>query len=134
MSDFYKKHFVDLRVLDTTCDPAEVPAPKVHHGHVQEYLTSENILLPGQKYHEVVYKCDEGFKLTEGMLGHMFCQQKGWMGVEPYCEEDPNYDKAVNAVDTQEPENLGSTYIVRIFGVTFSTILCIGNFRPRRMR
>ncbi len=24
LSDFYKKHFVDLRVLDTTCDPASV--------------------------------------------------------------------------------------------------------------
>ena len=29
LSDFYKKHFVDLRVLDTTCDLEEVPPPKV---------------------------------------------------------------------------------------------------------
>ena len=37
LSDFYKKHFVDLRVLDTTCDPEEVPPPEVEHGAVKEY-------------------------------------------------------------------------------------------------
>ena len=37
LSDFYKKHFVDLRVLDTTCDPEEVPPPKVQHGRIKEY-------------------------------------------------------------------------------------------------
>ena len=25
LSDFYKKHFVDLRVLDTSCDPVSGP-------------------------------------------------------------------------------------------------------------
>ena len=89
LSDFYKKHFVDLRVLDASCDPEAVPPPDVINGHVQEYLTTENILLPGQEYHEVVYKCDNGYKMSETMLGHMFCQQRGWMGLEPYCEEDP---------------------------------------------
>ena len=29
LSDFYKKHFVDLRVLDSSCEPSRVPPPKV---------------------------------------------------------------------------------------------------------
>jgi len=37
LSDFYKKHFVDLRVLDTSCEPEEVPPPEVDHGYVKEY-------------------------------------------------------------------------------------------------
>ena len=77
LSDFYKKHFVDLRVLDTTCEPSRVPPPKIEHGYVQEYLTTENVLLPGQHYHEVVYDCDPGYKLSSSSLGHMFCQQQG---------------------------------------------------------
>ena len=55
LSDFYKKHFVDLRVLDTSCEPTMVPPPKIEHGYVKEYLTSENVLLPGQSYHEIIY-------------------------------------------------------------------------------
>ena len=90
MSEFYKKHFVDLRVLDATCDSATVPGPNVLNGHVKEYKTSANVLLKGQEYHEVVYVCDPGFKMSETMQGHMFCQQGGWMGLEPYCEEDPD--------------------------------------------
>eukprot|EP00095_Tigriopus_kingsejongensis_P010187 maker-scaffold105_size367834-snap-gene-2.37 protein:Tk10187 transcript:maker-scaffold105_size367834-snap-gene-2.37-mRNA-1 annotation:"hypothetical protein DAPPUDRAFT_303147" len=90
LSDFYKKHFVDLRVLDTSCDPKAVPPPPIANGGVQEYQTVENVLLPGKQYHEVVYGCDPGFKFSESSLGHMFCQQQGWMGVQPYCEEDPN--------------------------------------------
>ena len=39
LSDFYKKHFVDLRVLDTSCDPvskssritSSFPSSKGHH-------------------------------------------------------------------------------------------------------
>jgi hypothetical protein len=38
LSDFYKKHFVDLRVLDTTCDLEEVPPPKV--GSLGRFLVS----------------------------------------------------------------------------------------------
>ena len=53
LSDFYKKHFVDLRVLDTSCDPEETPPPEVDHGFVKEYRTAENVLMPGQHYHEV---------------------------------------------------------------------------------
>ena len=37
LSDFYKKHFVDLRVLDTTCVPEETPPPTVENGYVKEY-------------------------------------------------------------------------------------------------
>ncbi len=36
------------------------------------------------------YVCDPGFRLSESSgKGFMFCQQSGWMGVHPYCEEDP---------------------------------------------
>ena len=79
LSDFYKKHFVDLRVLDTSCEPTRVPPPKIERGFIQEYLTTENVLLPGQHYHEVVYNCDPGYKLADSSLGHMFCQQQGKM-------------------------------------------------------
>ena len=69
LSDFYKKHFVDLRVLDTTCEPTKVAPPEIIHGHIKEYLTTENILVPGQHYHEVIYECDPGYKLTDqGMV------------------------------------------------------------------
>ena len=66
------------------------------HGHVKEYRTTENILVPGTHYHEVIFECDPGYKLTDQGLGHMFCQQKGWMGIEPYCEEDPDDSKSNN--------------------------------------
>ena len=52
--------------------------------------TVDNILLSGKQYHEVIYDCDPGFLLSDTGLGHMFCQQGGWMGVHPYCEEDPH--------------------------------------------
>ena len=77
LSDFYKKHFVDLRVLDTSCEPSRVPPPKIERGFIQEYLTTENVLLPGQHYHEVIYNCNPGYKLSDTSLGHMFCQQQG---------------------------------------------------------
>ena len=90
LSDFYKKHFVDLRVLDTTCEPEQIPPPQIENGYVKQFLTAENVLLPGQHYHEVIYACDEGYRLSDTSLGHMFCQQQGWMGVQPYCETDPH--------------------------------------------
>ena len=99
LSGFYKTHFVDLRVLDSSCEPSEVPPPTIMHAHVQEYRTTENILVPGQHYHEVIYKCDPGYKLTDQGKGHMFCQQKGWMGIEPYCEEDPDNKNLQNFDD-----------------------------------
>ncbi len=37
LSDFYKKHFVDLRVLDTSCNPEKTPPPDVSNGFVKEY-------------------------------------------------------------------------------------------------
>ena len=90
LSDFYKKHFVDLRVLDTSCEPTRVPPPKIERGFIQEYLTTENVLLPGQHYHEVVYNCDPGYKLADSSLGHMFCQQQG-MYIEMFCLHLINY-------------------------------------------
>ena len=38
LSEFYKKHFVDLRVLDATCDPETVPGPGVLNGRVKAGL------------------------------------------------------------------------------------------------
>ena len=67
----------------------EVPPPDVDRGYVKEYRTVENVLLPGEHYHAVIYECDPGYKMGDTSLGHMFCQQRGWMGVQPYCEEDP---------------------------------------------
>ena len=110
LSGFYKTHFVDLRVLDSSCEPSEVPPPTIMHGHVKEYRTTENILVPGQHYHEVIFECDPGYKLTDQGLGHMFCQQKGWMGIEPYCEEDPDdsrpgkTDEYTNSEDISDEE------------------------------
>ena len=99
LSDFYKTHFVDLRVLDTTCDAELTPPPAVANGAVREFRTAENVLLPGTHYHEVVYACDAGFRLAEGSLGRMFCQQQGWMGMQPYCEEDPRAEEEEAAGD-----------------------------------
>jgi len=31
-----------------------------------------------------------GYKLSGSSLGHLFCQQKGWTGVQPYCDVDPD--------------------------------------------
>ena len=33
---------------------------QIEFGHVKEYLKSENVLLPGKHYHELVYACDQG--------------------------------------------------------------------------
>ena len=33
----------------------------------------------------------------------MFCQQQGWMGVEPYCDLDPS--SAIEVSNTSEEEN-----------------------------
>ena len=104
LSDFYKKHFVDLRVLDSSCEPSRVPPPKIERGYVQEYRTTENVLLPGQQYHEVIYQCDPGYKLSDSSLGHMFCQQQGWMGVEPYCDLDPSSTIEVSNTFEEESE------------------------------
>ena len=74
----------------------------LEHGYVKEYLTSENVLLPGQHYHEIMYHCDPGYKLSATSLGHMFCQQQGWMGVEPYCEVDHSVGPSDEDLDIQE--------------------------------
>ena len=37
LSEFYQRHYVDLRVLDDTCDPANFPAPEIQHGYVSNY-------------------------------------------------------------------------------------------------
>ena len=70
--------------------------------------TAENILLPGKQYHEVVYSCSPGFRLsTETGLGHMFCQQGGWMGVHPYCEEDPDASSSSSKAAAVETDGCG---------------------------
>ena len=81
---FIKKLVLNVHLLGT------IAAPNVLNGHIVRYLTSPNVLMSGQDYHEVVYKCDAGYKMSDTMQGHMFCQQGGWIGLEPYCEVDPD--------------------------------------------
>ena len=38
LSEFYQKHFVDLRILDESCDGEVRPAPTINHGSVGQYL------------------------------------------------------------------------------------------------
>jgi hypothetical protein len=38
LSEFYQKYFVDLRILDMSCDPATLPAPNVPNARVIQYL------------------------------------------------------------------------------------------------
>ena len=47
LSEFYQKHYVDLRVLDETCEPTKYPAPSISNGIVKKYERVENVLLPG---------------------------------------------------------------------------------------
>ena len=42
LSEFYQKYFVDLRILDLTCDPASLPAPKINNGKVSKYMEVSN--------------------------------------------------------------------------------------------
>ena len=37
LSEFYQKHYVDLRILDETCDPVSYPAPSIAHGRIKKY-------------------------------------------------------------------------------------------------
>ena len=57
LSEFYQKHFVDLRVLDASCDPVARPAPTIAQGSVLSYDTEDNVLLPGKEYLRAVYHC-----------------------------------------------------------------------------
>ncbi len=46
LSEFYQKYFVDLRILDITCDPAVLPAPTLSNARVAQYLEVTDIMLP----------------------------------------------------------------------------------------
>jgi hypothetical protein len=46
LSEFYQKYFVDLRILDLTCDPAVLPAPTLANARVAQYLEVTEIILP----------------------------------------------------------------------------------------
>ena len=45
---------------------------------------------------------EPGYVLSSASPGHMFCQQQGWMGMEPYCELDPNADRETTPIKTTE--------------------------------
>ena len=94
------------------------------HGHIKEYRTTENILVPGQHYHEVIYECDPGYKLTDQGLGHMFCQQKGWMGIEPYCEDDPDDTRPKESDEYLDNEDIAEEEIITT--VTSSIVDSLG--------
>ena len=53
LSEFYQRHYVDLRVLDATCEPSAYPAPVIAHGIVRSYERVANVLLPGKQYRQV---------------------------------------------------------------------------------
>ena len=77
--------------------------------------TAENVLMPGQHYHEVIYSCDRGYKLSDSSLGHMFCQQRGWMGVQPYCEQDDDAMDVEGGEENAECEdNSGCEQLCRL--------------------
>jgi len=86
LSEFYQKHFVDLRVLDASCDPQQRAAPTIGQGSVLRYDTVDNVLLPGKEYLRAVYHCQAGFAISSRTSDSMFCQEHGWTGMEPECE------------------------------------------------
>jgi len=86
LSEFYQKHFVDLRILDETCDPVSFPGPTIQNGIVRKYERVENVLLPGRMYRQAVYQCNAGYALSSRTSDSMFCQEYGWTGLEPDCE------------------------------------------------
>lgn len=82
LSDFYQKHYVDLRVLDETCEPTKYPAPVIANGIVRRYERVANVLLPGKQYRQAVYGCNSGYELSERTSDSMFCQEYAWTGLE----------------------------------------------------
>ena len=82
LSDFYQKHYVDLRVLDETCEPTKYPAPVIANGIVRRYERISNVLLPGKQYRQAVYGCNSGYVLSERTSDSMFCQEYAWTGLE----------------------------------------------------
>ena len=53
LSEFYQKYFVDLRILDLTCDPATLPAPQVLNARVVQYQEVSNLGCRVVQYQEV---------------------------------------------------------------------------------
>nr|XP_040570359.1 fibrillin-3-like isoform X2 [Lepeophtheirus salmonis] len=88
LSNFYKLYYVDLRVIDTSCTSHKPPPPEISHGYVAEFITKENILLKGKSYSVILYKCEEGYALSSESTGQLFCQENGWIGIQPTCEID----------------------------------------------
>ena len=87
LSEFYQKHYVDLRVLDETCEPSKYPAPSISNGLVRKYERVENVLLPGKQYRVAVYGCNRGFMLSGRTSDSMFCQEYAWTGLEVvFCD------------------------------------------------
>ena len=37
LSKFYQKYYVDLRILDLTCEPSAFPAPTVKNARILQY-------------------------------------------------------------------------------------------------
>ena len=82
LSEFYQTHYVDLRVLDETCEPTKHPAPVIANGIVRKYERVANVLLPGKQYRQAVYGCNSGYELSERTSDSMFCQEYAWTGLE----------------------------------------------------
>lgn len=96
LSEFYQKHYVDLRVLDDTCEPSQYPAPNVRNGIVKRYERVDNVLLPGKQYRQAIYACNPGYVLSDRTSDSMFCQEYGWQGLEPECEQSDEWSESAN--------------------------------------
>ena len=82
LSEFYQKHYVDLRVLDDTCEPSQYQAPSIANGVVRRYERVDNVLLPGKHYRKAEYGCNAGYVLSDRTSDSMFCQEYAWTGLE----------------------------------------------------
>jgi len=107
LSEFYQKHFVDLRILDESCDGEVRPAPTINHGSVAQYLLEDNVLLPGKHYQRAIYNCQAGYAISSRTSDSMFCQEHGWTGMEPECEATgevppPTYTSSEEREDEEE--------------------------------
>ena len=60
-----------------------------------------------------------GYKLAGSSLGHLFCQEKGWTGVQPYCDIDP--DAPPTSKPTHQQTSFSTTSTKKSFTVYCAT-------------
>lgn len=80
-----------LHLLDVSCSTSEVfvTAPNIPHGKVARYSRVKyNNFGKDKSFMVAIYKCFRGYKLHSETDGRMFCSQGGWIGKQPFCEEE----------------------------------------------